>query len=65
MKYVGTFGLTILDLTEAGFSDYRQVNVKCYTFSNPTRGRLFEDFTIDVAWDMKTGEFYVGSAVFV
>jgi hypothetical protein len=64
MHYVGTFAITVLDLTK-DVSSYRELDVKCYTFANPTRGRLFEDFNIDVAWDRETGEFYVGSSVFV
>jgi hypothetical protein len=64
MNYVGTFALTIVDLNP-DFSDCREVKVKCYTFSNPTRGALFEDFNVDVAWDLQTGDFYVGSAVLV
>jgi len=64
MHYVGTFSITVLDLTK-DVASYRELDVKCYTFASPTRGRLFEDFDIDVAWDVQTGEFYVGSSVFV
>lgn len=64
MRYVGTFAITVLDL-RSDYDVFTQADVKCYTFANPTRGRLFEDFNIDVAWDIETGEFYVGSAVFV
>lgn len=63
MYYVGTFKLTIVDVTEDDNAFYRELDVKCYTFANPVRGRLFEDFNVDIAWDMQTGEFYVGSAV--
>lgn len=62
MRYVGTFAITVLDLRK-DYDVFTQADVKCYTFANPTRGRLFEDFNIDLAWDMNTGEFYVGSEI--